>query len=161
MMSAATTIRITPVAARSRGDRGGAVNTGAATRNHKPGRAAASSSSSTRQRQGQFFARRPASPPAASASASEDVGEPLLLWDKAARKFVNPGAAATTPDDPILQGLTISPSEVILRINKARGRGGRLDLAGIGLTVVPPEVGLGQRYWPRHSIPCNSNKRGF
>ena len=50
------------------------------------------------------------------------------------------GASTTSPDDPCLQGLTVPPSEVIARINQAKGQGGRLDLAGIGLRRVPDEV---------------------
>lgn len=63
-----------------------------------------------------------------------------MLWDGEQRKFVDGGASTTSPDDPCLQGLTIPPSEVIARINQAKGQGGRLDLAGIGLRRVPDEV---------------------
>jgi len=63
-----------------------------------------------------------------------------MLWNDETKKFVNAGEPATKLDDPCLQGLTITPGEVISRIDKARGRGGRLDLTGIGLTKVPDEV---------------------
>lgn len=62
-----------------------------------------------------------------------------MLWDESQRKFV-PGQTSTRADDPCLQGLTVSPQEVIKRINQAKGKGGRLDLSGIGLVTVPPEV---------------------
>lgn len=62
-----------------------------------------------------------------------------MLWDESERKFV-PGQTSTGADDPCLQGLTVSPQEVIKRINQAKGKGGRLDLSGIGLVTVPPEV---------------------
>jgi hypothetical protein len=55
-----------------------------------------------------------------------------MLWNDETKKFVNAGEPATKLDDPCLQGLTITPGEVISRIDKARGRGGRLDLTGIG-----------------------------
>jgi hypothetical protein len=63
-----------------------------------------------------------------------------MLWDDGRRQFVNPGEPSTRADDPCLQGLAIAPHEVIARINQARGKGGRLDLSGIGLVTVPPEV---------------------
>jgi len=62
-----------------------------------------------------------------------------MLWDDDERKFA-PHEAATKESDACLQGLTITPREVIERINAAKGKGGRLDLAGLGLSVVPPEV---------------------
>ena len=76
-------------------------------------------------------------PRACRAAASDDA---VLLWDDLERKFVNSGAPTTLEDDPILHSLSISPKEVIKRINSARGKGGRLDLTGIGLTAVPAEV---------------------
>lgn len=63
-----------------------------------------------------------------------------MLWSETERRFVNPGEPATRADDPCLRGLTVSPQEVIKRINKAKGKGGRLDLSGIGLVTVPAEV---------------------
>jgi hypothetical protein len=63
-----------------------------------------------------------------------------MLWDDDQRKFVDGGATTTRLDDPCVQGLTITPQEVIERIRKAKGQGGRLDLAGIGLREVPSEV---------------------
>ena len=66
--------------------------------------------------------------------------ERTMLWSDDQKKFVNAGEPQTRLDDPCLQGLTIEPGEVISRINKARGKGGRLDLTGIGLTKVPDEV---------------------
>ena len=63
-----------------------------------------------------------------------------MLWDDASRAFVRADPGTTRLDDPCLRGLTIEPGEVIARINKARGKGGRLDLAGIGLRRVPAEV---------------------
>ena len=54
-----------------------------------------------------------------------------MLWSDDQNKFVNAGEPQTRLDDPCLQGLTIEPGEVISRINKARGKGGRLDLTGI------------------------------
>ena len=66
--------------------------------------------------------------------------ERTMLWSDDQKKFVNAGEPQTRLDDPCLQGLTIEPGEVISRINKARGKGGRLDLTRIGLTKVPDEV---------------------
>lgn len=66
--------------------------------------------------------------------------ERTMLWCDDEKKFVNAGEPQTRLDDPCLQGLTIEPGEVISRIDKARGKGGRLDLTGIGLTKVPDEV---------------------
>ena len=63
-----------------------------------------------------------------------------MLWDDASRAFVRADPGTTRLDDPCLRGLTIEPGEVIARINKAMGKGGRLDLAGIGLRRVPAEV---------------------
>ena len=63
-----------------------------------------------------------------------------MLWDDEQRKFVDGGTTKTSLDDPCLQGLTITPQEVIERIRKAKGGGGRLDLTGIGLRRVPDEV---------------------
>ena len=63
-----------------------------------------------------------------------------MLWDNDQRKFVDGGCTTTRLDDPCLQGLSISPQEVIERIHKAKGPGGRLDLTGVGLREVPSEV---------------------
>ena len=73
--------------------------------------------------------------------ASADAGgDPIMLWDNDQRKFVDGGCITTRLDDPCLQGLSISPQEVIERIHKAKGPGGRLDLTGVGLREVPSEV---------------------
>ena len=63
-----------------------------------------------------------------------------MLWDNDQRKFVDGGCTTTRLDDPCLQGLSITPQEVIERIHKAKGPGGRLDLTGVGLREVPSEV---------------------
>jgi len=63
-----------------------------------------------------------------------------MLWDDDQRKFVDGGCTTTRLDDPCLQGLSITPQEVIERIHKAKGPGGRLDLTGVGLREVPSEV---------------------
>ena len=89
--------------------------------------------------QGQQTRRDETPAPPAPTSNQPPSGQ-TMLWNDETKKFVNAGEPATKLDDPCLQGLTITPGEVISRIDKARGRGGRLDLTGIGLTKVPDEV---------------------
>lgn len=79
-------------------------------------------------------------PPPTRARVVALAGDPIMLWDDTQRKFVDGGCTTTSLDDPCVQGLAITPAEVIERITKAKGAGGRLDLTGIGLREVPSEV---------------------